>query len=746
MAVIKQEDARDDLKRKSKKRKKRDALGGEDGNIQIDDKGHRKKKKETLVGTNASEVATDVYSNFGAKNSRKEKEEIGTNRIKKEEEVTDSKMEKKKKKNKTGVEGGASQAEIVSEEIEPMEDRNKKKKKKAAAEDEVNDSSGSEKMKKRNKSGDGGVSWAEDVSEEVEPVDDRKREKKKKEAEDKVNDRKMMKKNKSGDEGGASLVEDVSEEVKPMEDRKREKKRKKKKKAEDDSRAGYSEKEFLNNSDEHSINSGEEDGATGRRRKKETPFRSTLGGTRAGASEAEGNGAADHTLFVENLNEKIKSVKVKKRKNKKKDDLGVGSSDEELVTNTSVPSISNGKSSRDRSSKKKKKFIGSNTEGDCKTGALKTSKMKNPIESSERSTPGKKSKVVRFSDRVEFLSLADNSRGTEKLKDHSKGKKKVGRLRRGKVSSKAEHQIVENSELNHKENNQTKKVDDGLIRGKRFSKEEDEIVKNSVLNYIERHQLGEMGLEMVLKCSNYPEVRDCWREIGEALPSRPYLSVYNRAHILFERSESRQWTPEEIEFVKEFHKKYGPDWKTLADELGKHRIHVKDTWRRIRYTNMKKGHWSQDEYESLFDLVNTDLKLKAFEEKRSKHGMLRDNISWEAIGYRLSTRGYALCCQKWYDQLTSPMVAEGIWADVDDYRLIIALDELDAACLEDVDWDNLLEHRPGDVCRKRWNQMVRNIGEHGTKSFGEQVEILSKRYCPDLLDARVAYDSKTPVD
>ncbi|KAM3684779.1 hypothetical protein ACB098_11G070800 [Castanea mollissima] len=79
--------------------------------------------------------------------------------------------------------------------------------------------------------------------------------------------------------------------------------------------------------------------------------------------------------------------------------------------------------------------------------------------------------------------------------------------------------------------------------------------------------------------------------------------------------------------------------------------------------------------------------------------MLRDNIAWEVIGDELSTRSNVLCCQKW----------------------------------------------SGDVCRKRWDQLVKHIGEHANMSFAEQVEVLSKRYCTDLLEAREAYDSKPAV-
>ncbi|KAG7028641.1 Cyclin-D-binding Myb-like transcription factor 1 [Cucurbita argyrosperma subsp. argyrosperma] len=330
---------------------------------------------------------------------------------------------------------------------------------------------------------------------------------------------------------------------------------------------------------------------------------------------------------------------------------------------------------------------------------------------SERPSPKGSSKKVRFSEDVEIFPIADGkSRKKTKQEDDGKSRKN------------------------------TKQEDDGLIRGKRFSKEEDEIVKTAVMQYIHEHGLGDEGLKKVLKCREFPELKNCWKDIGKSLPYRPYLSVYYRAHILFERDESRKWTPEEYEIVRKFHEKYGSDWKGLADALGKHRFHVKDTWRRIKLTNMKKGRWTQDEYQKLFDLVNTDLRNKASEEKISKHGMLRDNICWGAISDKLATRSNALCCMKWYRQLTSPMVAEGDWEDVDDYRLVDALSNLDAVSIEDVEWDQLLEHRDGDICRKRWSQMVKHIGDNGNKSFSEQVELLSKRYSIDVLEAREAFD------
>ncbi|KAK6920566.1 hypothetical protein RJ641_014244 [Dillenia turbinata] len=296
--------------------------------------------------------------------------------------------------------------------------------------------------------------------------------------------------------------------------------------------------------------------------------------------------------------------------------------------------------------------------------------------------------------------------------------------------------------------NEMENLEGELVQGKRYSKEEDEMIKEAVEKFVKEHQLGESladGINMVLHIKENPQLRGCWKEIGAALPYRPWVSIYKRAHNLYERDDKREWTTEEYELIRRYHEEHGSDWKTLADALGKHRVHLKDVWRRIKLRNEKRGYWSQDEYQKLFDLVNKDLQMKVHEERKSMHGMLRDNIGWGAISEKLGTRCQPMCCAKWYNQLSSSMVAEGEWEDVDDYHLIEALYSLDATCQEDVDWDSLLEHRSGDVSRKRWNQMARHIGEHRSKSFAEQVDILSKRYCPELLEVREAMDSRPVV-
>nr|GMC80587.1 DNA-binding protein REB1-like [Ipomoea batatas]GME02269.1 DNA-binding protein REB1-like [Ipomoea batatas] len=327
------------------------------------------------------------------------------------------------------------------------------------------------------------------------------------------------------------------------------------------------------------------------------------------------------------------------------------------------------------------------------------------------------------------------------VKNSSKDPKLKNSKKRVRFSNELE--VFPESNVPESGNDQNQEVE--LIRGKRFSKIEDEKIKEAIYKYIEVRNLGEEGLDMVLNSKSHPELKNCWKEIGTAMPNRPYVAVYRRAQTIFRRSENRKWTEEEKALVLQYQKLHGNDWKSIAKELGKHRYHVKDTWRRIRLPNMKSGQWSQDEYQNLFNLVNTDLQLRIAEEKKSKHGMLRDNICWTAISDKLSTCYAPNCCLKWYNQLTSPMVAEGIWSDSDDYCLIGALYNLDETCIENVDWDNLVEHRSGEICLKRWKRMVLHIGNHGNKTFSEQVEVLAKRYCPSLIEVREIWDSKPVV-
>ncbi|CAM8933173.1 unnamed protein product [Rhodiola kirilowii] len=359
--------------------------------------------------------------------------------------------------------------------------------------------------------------------------------------------------------------------------------------------------------------------------------------------------------------------------------------------------------------------------------------------------------------------------GAEKVKEKELSKKVKKRKRNAddtesSKKSKSEKKRVRFSDtvevLNLPEHLKYRKLNSegDLVQGKRYTPEEDAKIMKAVDDYIVEHGLASDGVDkdldenwkkarsMIMNCKKHPELMGCWKVISAALPCRTVESVYQRAHLVYERAEEHNWTKEEIDMILSFHEKNGPKWRELGDFLGKSRKHVKDAYRRNKLSDAKKGAWSQEEYRKLFELVNRDVCIKAVQEKKVKHGMLRDNIAWGAISESLGTRASPACCNKWYNQICSSMVVEGKWSDTDDYKLVDALYNQDACCFEDVDWDNLLEHRSGDLCQKRWAEMARNLGDYRQKPFLEQVEVLHQRYDQALIEAREIYEKKDPVD
>lgn len=443
-------------------------------------------------------------------------------------------------------------------------------------------------------------------------------------------------------------------------------------------------------------------------------------------SKKKSNKTSHGNAYVE-INSVLPDEKVeKKKKKKRKLESNEDGDDGNLEDNGDLQ----------KKNKKKRKREGQDDENDPNPKKEKKKKHKHRTHERNLEIPDTCEKIKKKKKKRDNK----NSEAEKTVENNSKKPKKKTK----KVSFSSDVEIFPSQ--NTKKRKTKKTTGDGLVRGKRFTPEEDEIVKQAVNNYIISNNLGDDGLQMILNCRLHKGMNKCWQEIGSCIPYRPYTAIYYRAHILFEQSEHRVWTPEEIKFLKESHAKHGNKWKMIAEELGKHRFHVKDTWRRIKFDNLKNGKWSQDEYQNLYDMVNLDLQMKITgQEKKSKHGMLRDNIPWTAISEKLSTRSDATCCRKWYEQLTSSLVAEKKWSDADDYWLVGRLYEIDAACVEDVDWDNVLEHRSGDICRKRWDQMVVCIGNHKGKTFGEQVEILAKRYRPELAETRQIWDDKPLV-
>ncbi|XP_040381832.1 RNA polymerase I termination factor [Oryza brachyantha] len=437
----------------------------------------------------------------------------------------------------------------------------------------------------------------------------------------------------------------------------------------------------------------------------------------------------------------MSKVAVKMRGNKKR----INESDKfnpNLSNSTSTGGDEVGGDGKNRDDKKRKKkdtFTGRNDVGEHDKNDKKR-KKKDTF--TGRNDVGEHDKNDKKKVKKDSLTGGDGKNDKKKKKSKEgncgrKSEKEKAVQSKDKVRRVSFADAVEVFSVNSGEDEENcKSAESEVVHGKRFTPEENVTIMEAIKNYIEMKQLGENGLEMIRTSSKHPELRGCWAEIAKSLPHRPLNAIYRRARILLFMSDERKWTPEEYEKIRRHVEMNGTSWKSLAEELGKNQIHLKDTWRRIKPKNLKKGHWTQDEYQNLFDLVNLDLQVKADQEINAGNRKWRDNIAWEAISDKLTTRNHKTCCIKWYCQLTSPLVQKGEWADTDDYRLVAALQNDDAVCIEDIDWDNLLDHRSGEICRKRWNEMVRTIGGHREKPFIEQVEVLSRRYCPEMLDYR----------
>ncbi|KAL6909682.1 hypothetical protein ACP4OV_001341 [Aristida adscensionis] len=497
------------------------------------------------------------------------------------------------------------------------------------------------------------------------------------------------------------------------------------------------------------------------------------GSTKHGAEKEQAEVSAQMTELIssEHAEGSLTKSDVKKDKKKKKENKKIDVTSEQPVVDAANENVRSGheemnrsKGEHDSKTKKGKRKcedgctasdgsagdqIGSREGKKRRKDCSVTLEEGNQIDmaKNEEKRKGKK-KTRKESDHVgqdrENELAAEDSKNVNKAnkmgKDESTGDKRV--------KEKAAHRKDKGKRVSFTDSVEVFTLDDGdeeggdasgdsrLVHGKRFTPEEDAKLMEAIMNYAEMKQLGEKGIEMIRESIKHPELKGCWAEIATSLPHRPMVAIYKRARILLYRSAERKWTEEEYEIVRRFVEKNGTGWKKLATELGKSDIHVKDTWRRMKPKNLRKGAWSQDEYQNLFDLVNLDLRVKAHQKIDPGHRLLRDNISWEAISDKLTTRSNKDCCLKWYQQLTSQLVKEGVWADTDDYLLVEALQKVDAVCIEDIDWESLLEHRSGELCRQRWNQMVRMIGGHREKPFIEQVEVLSRRYCPEMLDYR----------
>ncbi|KAI5078209.1 hypothetical protein GOP47_0005880 [Adiantum capillus-veneris] len=272
------------------------------------------------------------------------------------------------------------------------------------------------------------------------------------------------------------------------------------------------------------------------------------------------------------------------------------------------------------------------------------------------------------------------------------------------------------------------------IWGERFTSEEDQILKDAVWTYIKSKGWDEhRGLEKVFDSIKHKDARNCWAEIKLSLPHRPRQAVRYRAHVLLEPGgHLGKWSKEEEDLLKRLQSERGHKWREFTSVLNRQRSSIKEKWRSLKRsgTLKEKGEWTQNELQQLSKMVHESMRMNrllATKKDKLDHRILRDNITWEKIADTMGTHSHGPCCSKWYYHLQSSLVADGQWANQDDFLLLESLLESGASAEEEVEWENLLEDRSGQVCMTRWKQMVKHLGENRTRQFLDKLDILINR-------------------
>uniref|UniRef100_A0A7N0U363 Myb-like domain-containing protein n=1 Tax=Kalanchoe fedtschenkoi TaxID=63787 RepID=A0A7N0U363_KALFE len=433
----------------------------------------------------------------------------------------------------------------------------------------------------------------------------------------------------AGDEGYADNL------LKDNDIDKKEKKKKRKKSAKKDVEGAVDDEVSNHSEQDATVSFAKDDVGEKKLKKKKDNVKSTKL-DREGAFDGEVNGHLQEDVTTSVARDEDKKKKKKKDKGDEKTAQlalgGIGNGYQSNLSYVNIETMTEKDSGKEIKMKKKKINSADNHLGGCageddRGGKEKLDETVNGVEGSKKSKKRKK---------------------TADATDSSENSKSKGR----RVSFSDDVEVFPLPEyLKYRKLNS----EGDTIQGKRYTQEEDALILQAVDDYILEHGMAGDGVDrdldegwkrarsLIMNCKKNPELKGCWKEIARAIPRRTIRSTYERAHILYERAESRKWSKEELGTIRKFCEEHGPKWRLLGDILGKSRKHVKDAYRRVKMATLKKGAWSQEEYEQLFKLVNNDIIMRATEEKKVKHGMLRDNIAWGAISDKLQTRASPSC-------------------------------------------------------------------------------------------------------
>ena len=190
---------------------------------------------------------------------------------------------------------------------------------------------------------------------------------------------------------------------------------------------------------------------------------------------------------------------------------------------------------------------------------------------------------------------------------------------------------------------------EGVPRQKtgKFSKEESEIVRKAVEDYCALKQISVARL--CSECDHKSELKGAWMEIAKRLPHRTVQSVYRHGLRQLHPFKRGGWSEDECETLIDLVHRHGKKWATIQQKLNRSADSCRDKYREMS-DDFVKGRWRDNETEILKRLIREHLNADPTADIKELGKMVEREgikISWSIISKRMGKRSRLSCFKKW---------------------------------------------------------------------------------------------------
>jgi hypothetical protein len=181
----------------------------------------------------------------------------------------------------------------------------------------------------------------------------------------------------------------------------------------------------------------------------------------------------------------------------------------------------------------------------------------------------------------------------------------------------------------------------------KFSKDESEIVRKAVEEFCNIKQISVARL--CSECDHKAELKGAWMEISKKLPHRSVQSVYRHGLRQLHPFKRGAWTEEECESLVDLVQSMGKKWAAIQQKLNRSADSCRDKHREMS-DDYVRGRWKENETEMLKRLIREHLQadptadIKELGEMVEAEGI---KIPWSIMSRRMGLRSRLSCFKKW---------------------------------------------------------------------------------------------------